>query len=193
MSVPLELPGRDRPARMLLIDESPFSRELIASQLEEWGYEVATSDSGHTGLTMFEQYQQDLVIYDLNMPHFTGQELLCRLRALAPDVLIIILCDPLHPEVINQIMQWGVHEVVIKEPQLDSLHRSLERSLAYLRLLVENRTLLSEVHRLNRVREDWGSEKMAELEEKNGLLQSEIDRLQQLLSRQHPPFRNSRS
>ena len=82
--------------RILLIDDNEqglLARRII---LEGLGYEVATAESGEGGIQRFAQALDesagfDLVVTDYRMPGMRGDEVIQRLRALAPEVRVIML------------------------------------------------------------------------------------------------------
>jgi DNA-binding NarL/FixJ family response regulator len=72
--------------RILCIEDSPETVELIAEDLRERGYAVMTALDGHVGLTSILKSRPDLVLCDINMPGMTGYDVLESLTKLAPDL-----------------------------------------------------------------------------------------------------------
>jgi DNA-binding NarL/FixJ family response regulator len=71
--------------KILCIEDDRETAALIAEELLERGYEVATAYDGHEGLAMILRCAPDLVVSDISMPVISGFELLERLTALAPQ------------------------------------------------------------------------------------------------------------
>jgi DNA-binding NarL/FixJ family response regulator len=71
--------------KILCIEDDRETAALIAEELLERGYEVATAYDGHEGLATILRCAPDLVISDISMPVISGFELLERLTALAPQ------------------------------------------------------------------------------------------------------------
>src|SRR5918912_643374 len=65
---------------VLVVDDDPDKRMLLAVALQMAGYEVRTADDGGAGLMMVEAYQPDLIITDVMMPRMDGYELARRVR-----------------------------------------------------------------------------------------------------------------
>lgn len=68
---------------LLLVDDEPFNLELMAEQLEDAGYRVATADSGEAGWALLqneENPQFAAVLVDKMMPGMNGFELLRRIK-----------------------------------------------------------------------------------------------------------------
>jgi two-component system cell cycle response regulator len=70
-----------RPARLLVVDDDPINRRLLASYLAREGHDVATADDGAAGWALLQREPFDLVLLDVLMPELDGYEVLERLRA----------------------------------------------------------------------------------------------------------------
>jgi two-component system, cell cycle response regulator len=66
---------------VLVVDDEPDKRLLLAFALENEGYEVFTAVDGVTGLAAVEQHQPDLIVTDVMMPRMDGYEMIRRVRA----------------------------------------------------------------------------------------------------------------
>ena len=60
------------PAKILVVDDDPAVRNLIQRFLIKQNYQVEAAEDGKTALTLFEQFNPDLVILDVNLPDVTG-------------------------------------------------------------------------------------------------------------------------
>jgi DNA-binding response OmpR family regulator len=65
-------------ARVLVIDDDPFTAMLAAAKVEQLGHTVRIAADGEEGLALIERWQPDLLLLDLLMPRMGGLEL-CRL------------------------------------------------------------------------------------------------------------------
>jgi CheY-like chemotaxis protein len=68
-------------ADILVIDDYPVHRDLLARWLARWGHWVVTADSGALGLAYARTAQFDLVLLDMEMPGLNGCEVARRLKA----------------------------------------------------------------------------------------------------------------
>ncbi len=77
---------------VLVVDDEPMIRMLAQAQLESMGYEVAVACDGMEAIERFKSSKApiDFVLLDLSMPRMDGWETLNALRALRPDVCVII-------------------------------------------------------------------------------------------------------
>lgn len=76
---PAPLAARQR--RLLVVDDSPLTRELLVSLLESVGYQVLQAVDGVEALDRLAQEAVDAVVTDLEMPRLDGLELTRRLKA----------------------------------------------------------------------------------------------------------------
>jgi two-component system sensor histidine kinase and response regulator WspE len=67
--------------RILVVDDSPLTRELLVSLLEAVGYEVLSAADGQDALETLHEQSVDIVVTDLEMPNVDGLELTRRLKA----------------------------------------------------------------------------------------------------------------
>lgn len=77
---------------ILLIDDEPNIRRMIAALLGAEGYEVRDASNGADGLSTAMDAEPDAVLLDLMMPgHLDGLATLEKLRAQLPDVPVIMM------------------------------------------------------------------------------------------------------
>ncbi|MDJ0869469.1 MAG: response regulator, partial [Myxococcota bacterium] len=67
-------------ARILVVDDDPQNRDLLARRLERQGFEVETARDGIDGLRRIESGDHHLVMLDVMMPGMNGLEVLERVR-----------------------------------------------------------------------------------------------------------------
>lgn len=75
---------------ILLVDDEKSITEILATWLEEAGYETAIAGNGLDGLMSLNAEKPDLVIADIMMPQIDGYEL-CRMIRELSEVPIMIL------------------------------------------------------------------------------------------------------
>ena len=66
---------------VLLVEDDPDKRQLLAVALEMAGYNVQTANDGVEGLLAVESHQPDLIVTDVMMPKMDGYEMVRRVRA----------------------------------------------------------------------------------------------------------------
>ena len=77
--------------RVLVVDDEPNVAEVIGGMLTNLGYSVTIADSGKKALALYKKtHRFDVVILDMNMPVMGGKETYAKLKAVDPDVQIVI-------------------------------------------------------------------------------------------------------
>jgi two-component system sensor histidine kinase/response regulator len=87
-------------SRILIVEDSPTQATLLASLLEDAGYETVTVSDGARALEAVRSQQFDLVMSDIIMPGMSGYEVCSRIKqelgkSDLPVVLLTGLSDPL--------------------------------------------------------------------------------------------------
>lgn len=83
---------------VLVVEDEPVIRELMAILLEEEGYAVRQAVDGLQALEMLEQQGIDLVLSDVKMPRLDGASLVHRLRSRG-DAIPVVLMSAVYAEV----------------------------------------------------------------------------------------------
>lgn len=77
-------------AKILVVDDDPAIRNLIYRFLSQKNYQVESADDGQSALKLFDQFNPDLVILDVNLPDALGYNL-CEDMQERTDVFILML------------------------------------------------------------------------------------------------------
>ena len=78
-------------ARILVVDDEPSIRDLVALVLELDKHEVVTAGDGNSALAEIDKSDFDLVITDLVMPDREGIETIISLRKSRPQLKVIAM------------------------------------------------------------------------------------------------------
>ncbi|XXF81154.1 sigma-54 dependent transcriptional regulator [Myxococcaceae bacterium GXIMD 01537] len=78
-------------AKLLVIDDEPNLRKVLAAMLRREGYDVTVAENGEQGLAEFHKNGADIVVTDLVMPRQGGMEVLGGVKSANPDVPVIII------------------------------------------------------------------------------------------------------
>ncbi len=71
--------------RLLVVDDEPDARDLVAFVLEQQGGEVITAASADEALLLLPRANADVLVSDIGMPGMDGYMLIRQVRALAPE------------------------------------------------------------------------------------------------------------
>jgi two-component system OmpR family response regulator len=78
-------------ARLLVVDDEPNIRELLATSLRFAGFEVHTAADGAAALRVARQLELDLVVLDVMLPDMDGFAVTRRLREKGQHVPVVFL------------------------------------------------------------------------------------------------------
>ena len=62
-------------AKILVIEDEPELRELIVSELEDFGHRTLEASDGEQGLQKILTERPDIILADINMPKMNGHQL----------------------------------------------------------------------------------------------------------------------
>ena len=79
---PFECPPELEGVRVLVVDDEPDARDLLATVLRSCGAHVETAASAEEALASITQAPPDVVVSDIGMPGQSGYDLIRRIRAL---------------------------------------------------------------------------------------------------------------
>jgi signal transduction histidine kinase/CheY-like chemotaxis protein len=113
--------GAMAPLRILVVDDEPVVVESVARMLESQGHQVNSALDGTAGLRRFCEQSFDLVLSDIVMPGMGGAEFVERLRAIDPDVRVLIMTGHIAHEQVEQLLRDGALGVVRKPFVIDEL------------------------------------------------------------------------
>ena len=126
---------------VLLIDDEDSLRRVVEYTLEEEGHKVITAANGTAGLQAFQTHSIDLVLTDIRMPEMDGMELLTRLKAMQPDLPVIVLTAHGTIDSAVDAMKLGAFDYLTKPFNREQLKASVRKALEVAALTTENRYL----------------------------------------------------
>lgn len=116
-------------AKILVIDDDPRDRDLVATVLEERGHEVLLAENGRTGLLLCHRQDPDAVVLDLNMPEIDGRSLLQQLRTLHPSLPIVVFSGHGTEVVEQEMLDQGATAFLQKGFSMQQLGLALQEVL----------------------------------------------------------------
>lgn len=147
--------------RILIVDDEPANLKLLQKLLQKQGYSKLEliADSRQV-IAAYQREQPDLILLDLNMPHFDGFEILAQLAELRDPMLppIVILTAQTRSEYMLQALQAGASDFISKPFDQHEL-------LARVRNLLGVRLASRLMHEQNHILEALVREQTREIEE----------------------------
>ena len=111
---------------ILIVDDHPINRRLLADQLISLGYHsVSTASDGLDALGALAKLHADIVLTDVNMPNMDGYQLTARLRQQGRTAPIIGVTANALAEERERCIQVGMDSCLSKPVTLEELQASL--------------------------------------------------------------------
>jgi DNA-binding response OmpR family regulator len=99
--------------RVLVIDDDPDIRALVAELLERAGFVVEQAEDGRAGLRALHRSPPDLVVLDVSMPEMDGWQTLERIRDLSTVPVMMVTARGDELERVRGL-QAGADDYVVK-------------------------------------------------------------------------------
>ena len=135
----------EAPAHILVIDDDKAMRDACFQILSRQGYRVELAASAKQGLSLLERLSFDTILLDLVMPDLDGLEALKKIRALDPDVEVIIITGYGTIQSAVESIKAGAFHFLSKPFVPDDLRNLVSRALGKRRLDLENLYLRQEL------------------------------------------------
>ena len=127
--------------KILVIDDEPDMLRGCQKFLEAAGYAVVVTESGETGVALFETENPDLIIVDLKMPGMDGMAVLQSIMARDQEAVVIVFTGYGTIEGAVEAIRAGAFDFVQKPFDPDEFLIVIERALKLRRVRMENRAL----------------------------------------------------
>ena len=104
-------------AKILIIEDDKFLRELIARKLTKEGYKIVEAIDGEEGLKKVKEESPDLILLDLILPGMDGFEVLAKVKDDPKTSLIpvLILSNLGQKDEIEKGLKLGAEDFLVKE------------------------------------------------------------------------------
>ena len=118
---------------VVYVDDDEAMRCMVERWLQRQGYRVSAFADPQVALAAFRAAPMgvDVVVTDFNMPGLSGLALADALRALRPDLPIVLSSGYVSDELLRDARRCGVSEVIFKENTIDQLDALLQRLLKH--------------------------------------------------------------
>lgn len=149
--------------QVLLVEDEPAQREVLAYNLEAEGYNVRRAENGEEAMMLIDEAAPDLIILDWMMPLLSGIEVCRRVKSKAETRAIPVIMLSARSEEVDAVrgLDTGADDYVIKPYNLRELMARVRNQLRRVRptssgdtLSFEDISLNSETHRVMRGEEE---------------------------------------
>ena len=145
--------------QVLLVEDEPAQREVLAYNLQSEGFQVAKADTGDEALLLVEEERPDVIILDWMLPGVSGIEVCRRLKSNAETRSIPVIMLTARSEEADRVrgLETGADDYVVKPYSVAELMARVRTQLRRVRptsvgerLEFQGIVLDAETHRVTR-------------------------------------------
>lgn len=119
---------------ILVVDDDPFIRESISTLLGEYNYSAVACESAGEAMDRLREDKIDVVLTDIEMPGTTGIEFLGGVRAVYPEIPVILMTGFAELDMAVDAIKKGAFDFIIKPYSPDYLVHAIEKAVSHRRL-----------------------------------------------------------
>ena len=117
--------------RVLVVDDEAQTRAMLAELVTRYGYRVLTAADGAAAVRAVLDQAPDVVLLDIAMPGLGGIEALTAIRAIAPEVKVIMVSGQGDLDVAKRALAYGAFDYITKPVDPAYLTVSVQAALAW--------------------------------------------------------------
>ncbi|HEX3322996.1 MAG TPA: sigma-54 dependent transcriptional regulator [Terriglobales bacterium] len=142
--------------RILVVDDEPNMRRILASHLRQDKHEVMEASGVDAARSMLSAHDFDVIFTDQRMPDGDGLEVLAAVKDINPTVSVVFLTAIATIQLAVESMRQGAFDFLTKPFQAGVVCAAANRAFERTRLLRENDLLKGTVVRLEGANELYG-------------------------------------
>src|SRR5450755_231697 len=113
--------------KLVAIDDTPASLELLSEALQQEGLTIFTSTDPEDGLDLIFQEHPQIVLLDLVMPKLSGMDVLERVVDFDPSIDVILMTAHYTTETAVEAIQKGASDYLNKPISIPALRSRVEK------------------------------------------------------------------
>lgn len=138
----------DSMSQVLVVDDEARIRELCVEVLSMSGYTANAVSSGEKAVEMVAQGKFAVVLLDIRMPGLSGIEALKTMKAVRPDVGVIMITGFGSIESSVDAMRYGAYDYILKPFRLEELSIRVRRCMEERESRTKMKALATQVNSL---------------------------------------------
>ncbi|MCX7781701.1 MAG: response regulator [Negativicutes bacterium] len=120
--------------KVLIVDDSDFTRRILASILRELGiFHIDEAVNGIDAVKQIDKTSYDLITVDLVMPNSSGIDVIAHIKKTRPQASIIVCSSVNAKETVMQIVKLGVDDFILKPFNENKVKDVLSRRISQLK------------------------------------------------------------
>jgi two-component system, chemotaxis family, chemotaxis protein CheY len=117
-------------AKVLIADDSKLIRNIIKDELAKSGHQIVSEAvNGREAVEMYAKFKPDLVTMDITMDEMDGIEAIKQIMAFNKKAKIIVVSALGQDELINEAIDLGVVDFIIKPFDPTRLVNSVKKAI----------------------------------------------------------------
>ena len=157
-------------AKILVVEDEVGSRLTLCGILEDGGYEVTGVEKGTEALEVIKDGNFNVIITDIRLPDVGGMSILELAKEINPDVAVIMMTGYASIETAVNAVNEGAYAYFVKPVNLDEMKTAIVNALRQQRLSRENKRLVDDLQRSNKLLFEANSQLRAATEAKSAFL-----------------------
>ena len=140
--------------KVFILDDEPAVRFSVGELVKYFGYHCQTFEKPKQALLAIKEEIPDLVFIDLSMPDHNGLDILTQVKAIDPEIVVVIMTGHGTIESAVEAIKLGALDYLSKPIETARLKIVIEKSLLQQRLIRENkelRTQLEDKHKFHNI------------------------------------------
>ncbi|AUX25367.1 transcriptional regulator [Sorangium cellulosum] len=110
---------------VLVVDAEQRIRDRLADELREGGFDVTCADTGLAAIELVKARRFDLAVADIRAPGMGGPETVAALKALSPDLEILVGATRSSAQAAVECMKSGAYDILEKPYDIEDMKRRL--------------------------------------------------------------------
>jgi len=123
---------------ILIVDDDPFVRESLSERLFIEGYGTMSANDADEAIAAISSTTPDIAILDVNLPGISGIDLLEKIKAISPEISVVILTGYGSVQDAVDAMKKGADDYLLKPCSIDELNIVLNQIIKQRNLKNEN-------------------------------------------------------
>ncbi|MBE0364773.1 hypothetical protein PULV_a2537 [Pseudoalteromonas ulvae UL12] len=116
---------------ILLVEDLPLNQKIAIELMATDEHKVKLANDGQSAIELMQRYQFDVILLDMNLPDFTGQEVIKRLKLVEHKnqrTPILAFTASVSADEIEEYLKLGIKNVVAKPIKQAKLRKALADS-----------------------------------------------------------------
>ena len=114
---------------ILVVDDEPGIREVMAQLFSKRGYQCRTAEGGQAAMRMFQESPSQVVLSDVHMADMDGLEVTRRILDLHPGTAVVLMTGNADLEMAIQAMRLGASDFLLKPFDFKTAESSIQQAV----------------------------------------------------------------